>query len=243
MTLELWAKINPWLGCFHLVFSYSNTKPWPVALLCNTIKSGILGQIVTAAVHSVTPSLPARRLTCHPCLTSKLPTMSSPAYLHGAHSITPSLPAWCPQCHLQPNCKALSVSPPGYLQAAYTVTAMRLLSLPAQHTVITNRKKKTYQWEIDTDCSTKPNRILVGANFLEESLVLLLSRLSHGRKSISHTPFTQFCWFFWHPTYAKKIIYSKCLRGGKIRASCSADWNLYRFLQPCFQRKGNVFYS
>lgn len=96
--------------------------------------------------------------------------MSPLAYLQAAHNVIPSLPAWCPQCHLQPNCKALSMSPPGYLQAAYTVTAMRLLSLPAQHTVISNRKK-IYQWEIDTDCSTKPNRILAGANFLEESFV------------------------------------------------------------------------
>lgn len=142
MALKLWAKINPWLGCFHPVFSYSNTKPWPVRpFLCNTIKSGMLGQIVTAAVHSITPSLPARHLACHPWPTSKLPTTSSPAYLHSAHSITPRIPAWCPQCHLQPNCKALSMSPPGYLQAAYTFTAMRFLNLPAQHTVISNRKK------------------------------------------------------------------------------------------------------
>lgn len=87
-----------------------------------------------------------------------VPTASPPAYLHGAHNVTSSLTA------------RLSVSPPGYLQAAYTVTAMRLLSLPAQHTVISNRKK-IYKWEIDTDCSTKPNRILAGANFLEESFV------------------------------------------------------------------------
>lgn len=113
MALKPWAKINPWLGYFHLVFSYSNTKPWPVCpFLYNTIKSGILGQIVTAAVHSVTPSLPARHLACHPWPPSKLPTMSSPAYLHGAHNVTSSLTARHLACHPQATCRLPTQSLP-----------------------------------------------------------------------------------------------------------------------------------
>lgn len=113
MALKPWAKINPWLGCFHPVFSYSNTKPWPVCpFLYNTIKSGILGKLVTAAVHSVTPSIPARHLACHPWPTSKLPTMLSPAYLHGAHNVTSSLTARHLACHPQATCRLPTQSLP-----------------------------------------------------------------------------------------------------------------------------------
>lgn len=146
-------------------------------------------------------------------------SVSPPAYLLGAHSVTPSLTARHLPCHPEATCRLPTVSLP------WGFSAFLLNTLLYQ--------AEKHQWKVQI---TVPSQIeFLWVLISLKNLLCCYSTDIHVVENQSLTlPSHDFVDFFDIPHMQKKIIYSKCLRGGKIRVSCSANWNLYRFLQLCF---------